>query len=109
MKKLLLASFLISTSAMAHEAPMDWQYDGWCCKGGTQTGDCAQIKTEAVTVIPGGYQITLKPGDHPLVTRVHVFQVEQAKARQSKDEFYHVCLYPSEDHLRCLYAPTMGY
>lgn len=102
-------ALLLTTSAMAHDAPMQWKYDAWCCKGGTETGDCAQIRTDAVRIVNGGFEITLKPGDHPKVTKAHTFRVEQGHARQSKDEFYHVCLYPTEDKLRCFYSPMMAY
>lgn len=79
-------------------------YDGWCC----QNSDCAPIPSKAVRAIPGGVQITLGPGDHPLVTRVHVFQIPQSEIRKSQDDNWHVCLFPSEDHLRCVYMPPMG-
>lgn len=104
-KLLIIAGCLLSSTAFGHQAPTGWSYDGYCCSG----TDCDQIPTEAVKIIEGGYQITLKPGDHPMVTRVHVFQVEQIKTRQSKDEFYHVCLWPNEDTIRCVYAPVLGY
>ena len=84
-------------SAWAHS----W-YDPWCCSG----KDCAPIPFSAVREIQGGYQITLKPGDHPLVTRVHVFQIEQVKVKRSKDDQYHACLFPTEDRLLCFYAPA---
>jgi len=102
---IFLASLLVATAAMAHKAPSGWSYSGWCCNG----TDCAQIPHEAVKVIEGGFQITLKPGDHPMVTRVHVFQIEMAKTKQSQDQFYHVCLWPNEDTLRCVYVPHMGF
>jgi hypothetical protein len=38
------------------------------------------------------------------VTRPHHFTLPQAKARRSRDAEYHLCLYPTEDTLRCFYA-----
>lgn len=84
-------------------------YEAFCCSGNSVTGDCQPIPDEAVKPIPGGFQITLRPGDHPLVTRLHVFQIEASKARPSPDGRHHACLYPTEDTLRCFYTPPMGF
>lgn len=106
-----IASLFLSTAASAHDAPTGWSYDAWCCQASKEAvlGDCAQIRTDAVRIINGGYEIVLNAGDHPKVTKTHKFRVEQGNARRSKDEFYHICLYPTEDKLRCFYAPTMGF
>lgn len=94
--------------ARAHTAASGMVYDGACCNGNTMTGDCQPIPTKSVRAIPGGYQITLSPGDHHMVTRVHVFQIEQAKVRWSTDGQFHACLWPNEDRLQCFYAPPQG-
>lgn len=97
--------------ARAHRAtptaamPGGFVYDGWCCNGSGVSGDCQEIHYSRVKTIEGGYQITLVAGDHRKVTRLHVFQIEQAKVRASPDGQYHVCLFPTEDILRCFYAP----
>ena len=101
--------------AHAHEAmatnaqPLGWNYDGWCCNGDGHTGDCQVVSHKAVRSVKGGYQITLEPGDHRLVTKRHVFFKEERAARKSPDGMYHVCLYPTENQLRCFYAPPMGF
>ena len=99
---------LIAGQARAHEAASGFKYDAACCHGVGPTGDCQPIPTSTVKPIPGGYQITLAPGDHHLVTRVHVFQIESSLVRKSTDGQFHACLYPTEDTLRCFYAPPMG-
>jgi hypothetical protein len=93
----------------AHEAMSGWKYDGFCCNGDGQSGDCQMISTRNVKIIKGGYEIVLGPGDHRLITRRHDFVLPQSEARRSQDSEYHLCLYPNEDTLRCFYAPDMGF
>ncbi|AXV15964.1 hypothetical protein CYG48_09805 [Neorhizobium sp. SOG26] len=104
---------LFSTAALAHEAHsaggMAWKYDGFCCNGDNHTGDCQMISTRNVKVTENGYEIQLKPGDHRMITRPHRFTMKQSQARRSQDEEYHICLYPTEDNLRCFYAPDMSF
>jgi len=99
--------------AYAHMAPSGWVYPSWCCSAargvpGRMTGDCAPIPHEAVQIMETGFQITLKPGDHPLVTKVNVYFIAFDKVRQSQDNDYHVCLYPTEASLRCLFIPPFA-
>lgn len=100
---------LLLRPAKAHEAPSGMKYDASCCHAIGLRGDCQPIPNASVKPIPGGYQITLGPGDHRLATRVHVFQIEESKTRRSTDGQYHACLYPTENDLRCFYAPPMGF
>lgn len=95
-----LVLLLLGGKAEAHSF-----YEQWCC----QSSDCSPIPASSIRTIEGGFQITLSPGDHPLVTRVHVFQIEQSKTRRSQDGAWHVCLWPTEDNLRCVYMPDMGF
>lgn len=99
--------------AGAHEAHSvkggTWKYDGYCCNGDSRSGDCQMISTRNVRITSQGYEISLGPGDHRLITRPHHFTMPQSEARRSKDEEYHLCLYPTEDTLRCFYAPDMGF
>lgn len=104
---LILAAIVLSTAtAAAHSF-----YDGYCCQGNAEgtMGDCAPIPKEAVKVVPGGYQITLLPGMHRKVTEPQTYFFEYAKARWSKDERYHACIYPTQKILRCFYHPLQGY
>lgn len=100
---------LALSDARGHEAPSGWSYDPWCCSGNQVAGDCQEIPTTSVKPIPGGYQITLDVGDHRLVSRLHVFQIPQAETRDSPDGRFHACLHPTEDNLRCFYAPPVGF
>lgn len=101
--------------AGAHSAPptmkmpYGWKFDIWCCNGDGHSGDCQQIPTTSVKPVSGGYQVTLVPGEHRLVTKPHIWVIPQSSARNSPDGLYYACLYPTEDTLRCFYAPPMGY
>lgn len=112
MIRTLLISALLIGPASAH----GW-YHTWCCNGDAHTGDCQEIPTTAVTPIEGGWQVILEPGDHRLVTKTQTYFVpyrgnERAeytsRERDSQDNQFHACLYPSEEILRCLYVPPMG-
>jgi hypothetical protein len=103
----LMASLLGSASAHGHEDGQQ-AYDRFCCNGDGMSGDCQPVPASAVSPIPGGYRIELAPGVHRLVTKPHTFTRSQGDTRQSDDGRYHVCLYPSEEHLRCFYAPPFG-
>lgn len=105
---LILAAIVSSTAASAHDAPSGMTYSAWCCNGNEHTGDCSPIPETTVRIVAGGYEITLAPGDHRKVTKVHVFQKAQTEARPSSDGQYHACLYPTENTLRCFFAPPLG-
>lgn len=96
--------------ARAHEAASGMRYDGACCNGDAMglSGDCQQIPETSVREIPGGFEITLRPGDHRLVTKLHVFTIQHSKTRKSTDGRFHACLWPTEDQLQCFYAPPPG-
>lgn len=83
--------------------PHSW-YDPWCCNA----KDCAPIPASAVRVTPGGFAVTLQPGEHPMVTE-GVFRafVRHRDARPSEDGEYHACIYPA-DTMRCFYAAQGG-
>lgn len=95
--------------AAAHDAPTGWKYDPYCCNGDGVTGDCQMIPSRTVKVVQGGFQITLEPGDHHLVTRNHIFMMPQRKTMRSPDGAYHLCLFPNENTPRCFYAPDMDF
>lgn len=111
----LVLAWLIVSPADAHDAmptaaqPEGWRYDAACCHGNTVNGDCQAIPNSTVTPIPGGFSITLRPGEHRLVTKPHSYTIEQSKVRESRDGRYHACLYPTEDKLQCFYAPPMSF
>ncbi|TCL74647.1 hypothetical protein EV286_102208 [Rhizobium sp. BK251] len=101
--------FAYVSCANAHDAQSGWKYEPYCCNGNNHTGDCQMIPTKSVRIVQGGYQVTLAPGDHRLVTRSHVFKLPQQTARRSQDSEYHLCLFPDENTPRCFYAPDMGF
>lgn len=92
-----------SSPVRAHE----W-YDPNCCNGNGMSGDCQAIPARAVKVVNGGYEITLLPGDHRLVTKPHTWFRKVEESRISKDDDFHACLYPDENTLRCFYALPLG-
>lgn len=100
-------AFLVSP-ATAHETPTGWKYDAVCCNGNATHGDCHHIPRTSVRAVEGGWLVTLNPGDHPLVTKTHQWLKPYDDTRESKDEDFHACLWPTEDTLRCLYVPNMG-
>jgi hypothetical protein len=100
---------LFAFDVLAHDAPAGWRYDAYCCNGNEHSGDCQQIPSKTVRIVRGGYQLTIAPGDHRLVTRAHVFKFPQRSALRSPDSEYHLCLFPNEDTPRCFYAPDMSY
>lgn len=93
--------------AAAHTAASGWQYDTVCCSG----MDCHEIPDSAVSATSDGYQVTIQPGQHPFITDKtgpRTYVVPYSKARQSKDEHFHLCIRPSDQNFLCLYAPPQG-
>ena len=110
----IMASSVVFAEARAHDATRTattppWTYDAICCRGVGEHGDCQDIPASAVHPVPGGYSITLRPGDHRLVTKPQNYSIPEAKTRRSPDGRYHACLYPNEAHLQCFYAPPMSW
>lgn len=93
--------------AFAHTTPTGMKFDGWCCNG----KDCQEIPRSAVEIDTSRniVRVTLKPGDHPTVTKRHDYTFELAKVRWSTDGLYYACLYPNEWTLRCLYLPPPSF
>jgi hypothetical protein len=112
MRKLVLLA-LVPTLAFAHTAPsMTWNYPLRCCWSPTaapagRPGDCDAIPKDAVKITPAGYEVSLVPGDHPMVTEPISFVVPYAEAEQSKDEDYHVC-FRAAMQPRCFFHPPFG-
>ncbi len=107
---LILVSITVyAFTVEAHDAHSGWSYDLYCCNGDGHTGDCQEIPSSSVRIVPGGYQLTLAPGDHRLITRKHIFKFPQSTTRRSQDSEYHLCLFPDENTPRCFYAPDMSF
>jgi hypothetical protein len=107
-KAILLSALLCAGSAFGHDSPMGMQYDPWCCRGNDVGGDCAPIPPSSLRATKGGYEVSVGPGDHPLLTKPHVFFMPYDKVRESTDGQPHACFFPNEDTLRCLYVPNRG-
>jgi hypothetical protein len=109
--RIILTVMMIAfaSSVAAHESHKGFKYESYCCNGNAETGDCQMIPEKSVRITPNGYEVSLAPGDHRLVTRKHQFNWSQGDARRSEDGEYHLCLYPNEDTPRCFYAPDMGF
>ena len=98
--------------AWAHQSPLGWEYPTRCCWGPAhgRTGDCAMIDAKTVQERPDGYHVTLRPGDHPLVTRETIsFVIPYAEAETAPDGGYHICLIPSTLKKRCFFAGARGF
>lgn len=99
----------------AHTSHGGMEYSAYCCSGSSggvaqaNTGDCQPIPSKSVKVTSRGYEVTLTVGDHHMVTRDHKWVVPFADAKVSTDGEYHGCLFPTEDTLRCFYAPPQSY
>ncbi len=107
---IIAATLIFPTAVSAH----DW-YDTFCCNGDEMTGDCSVIPGTSVTATEGGWTVHLRPGEHRKVTKPQSYFVPYRGAgnpppyeRDSQDNDFHACLWPNEDHLRCLYVPPMG-
>lgn len=94
--------------ARAHTTVTGMMFDTWCCNGNNVNGDCQPIPEAAVKPVTGGYQVTLLPGMHPMVTEPHTYFMPQDKVRLSTDGLVYACLYPTEAELRCLYMMPEG-
>lgn len=79
-------------------------FDPWCC----DDRDCAVIPERTVKATADGYVVTLNPGDHPSVNSPVVHVVPYKDVRHSPDGTYAACLYPSQNVMRCFYAPHPG-
>lgn len=95
----VLALGLMATPALPH----DW-FDPWCCNG----QDCAEIADGRVKVLPDGYEITIRPGDHPMAKTTIVHKVAFKDTRVSKTGKHAACLFPDETVMRCFYAAVGG-
>lgn len=92
----------------AHETRAHWKYPPACCKGNVEAGDCERIPGAGVTKGRNDFSIHLRPRDHHLATREHLFFVPYGSELPSGDSDFHLCLHPTEDHLNCFFAPPDG-
>ena len=100
--------FALASRANAHNASGTWTYPPACCKGTVVGGDCHRIPDWSVKEGRNGYIVRLYPGDHPYVTKRHIFLVPYGNEIPSGDGDFHACLPPSEEYLNCFFAPPSG-
>jgi hypothetical protein len=91
----LLVLCLISTEAIAHQAPSGWYYDGSCCSN----KDCMELPDGQVKETPKGYLI---------VTSKEIIPYSDARIKKSGDEHFHRCN-STLGTTRCLYVPSRGF
>jgi hypothetical protein len=70
-------------------------------------GDCDHIPSEAVREGQGGYYVTLRAGEHPMVTETISVVVPYRSAQVSQDGEYHIC-FNSKMEVRCFFAGSRG-
>lgn len=105
---LLSALFILATGGQA--VGHSW-YDSACCSD----RDCAPIPAEAVRITSQGYEVTLMPGDHPMVQK-RLFQVIPFGSEDvlpSQDMHYHACVIPGSPssgipYIACFYVVGAG-
>ena len=94
-------------------------YDKRCCSD----GDCAAIPDSAVRIVSDGFEVTLGPEDHPLVTErftQHIGYGDKmfpaadlgkdptaTSIQLSPDDRWHACIFP-KNTIRCLYILPGG-
>lgn len=94
----------LATGAKAHEAPLGWSYPLECC----HNRDCAEIPSDRVKEGPGGYRVTLLPGDHDFVTAPVSHLIPYGIAKPSPDGLYHICLLPNGAFI-CFFAGARNF
>lgn len=97
----LIVTLLWPSSAEAH----DW-YDAVCCSD----EDCAPVRAATVRATPDGWEVTLAPGDHPMVQEPlrHVYPYDSPRVRPSRDQDFHACVSVHGQRMLCLYVPVFG-
>jgi hypothetical protein len=124
MNAVLLATALIASAvavmawtgqAFPHDAlptaaqPKGWAYPFSCCWGPSagRQGDCHDIPASAVVEGPNGYEVTLAPGDHPMIKAPMSFAFPYGREQIAPDGLYHVCFAPDLTP-RCFFAGAHG-
>jgi hypothetical protein len=105
----ILATLACWNGAAAHDTESGWTYPLACCRGDKKRGDCQEIPNTSVSTGPDGFRVLLNPGDHHLVTKQHFFRIPYGDTIPSGDSDFHICLYPTEDHANCFFAPPDGF
>ncbi len=106
----IAAGLMMLVPAKAHTSHGGMTYSAYCCSGDQHTGDCFEIPDSSVTPVQGGWRVVLRKGQHRMVKSPVVEHfVPYGSELKATDGRYHACLHPSEDTMRCFYAPGMGF
>jgi len=111
MRTIALLAALCAIPASGHNAEAhDW-YSGTTNRDGQNccnTHDCQQIAGELVEETRGGFRIRLAPGQHVMVTSPVDHFVPYRDLQNSPDGKWHICLFPTQDIVRCFFGPVGG-
>lgn len=98
---------VLASPATAHQAPAGWDYDPECC----HNIDCAPVPDGTVREVQGGYEVVLRPGQHPMLrgsVEVQIFIPHgDRRIRVSGDSDRHVCV-SGYGTVFCIYIPPGG-
>lgn len=102
-----LAILLAAPPAHGHQAPAGWEYDRDCC----HNFDCAPVPDGAIREVQGGYQVSLRAGQHPMLQGENVARVfiphGDRRIRVSGDSQRHACV-TGGGTVFCIYIPPGG-
>jgi hypothetical protein len=89
---------MISSPALAHQAPAGWTYPAECCS----SFDCYEVKDGVVEEVPGGYHVT---------TNNETIPQTSPKVKNSLDGHYHLCTAGGKPEGRtfCILVPPRGF
>jgi hypothetical protein len=102
----LCAIVASGNNALGH----DW-YSGTTNRAGQNCCndyDCQLISGELVEEVRGGFRIRLKPGEHVMVTSPVDHFVPYRDMQASPDNKFHICLFPTQNQVRCFFGPVGG-
>lgn len=104
--------FLAVALAQAHEAVSGMPYPARCCWSPQaapegRPGDCDEIDAKSVKAVQGGYQVTLVPGDHPMVKAPMSLIVPYDEVEHAVDGKFHIC-FRADMTKRCFFAGSSG-
>lgn len=68
-------------------------------------GDCHRLPGSHVKKGRNGFSVLVHPGEHPAVTKQQQFLIPYGSELPSGDGDFHICLYPTQDHVNCFFAP----
>lgn len=98
----------VPMNARTHPASPGWTYPPACCQGSARSGECHRLPSSHVKKGRNGFSILVHPGEHPIVTKRQQFLVPYGSELPSGDGDFHICLYPTQDHVNCFFAPPDG-